>query len=79
MDARWEALRIDGDEDALLLDVADETVRLNRQGWVGFWAFVGLVYRTPAAIARLTPAAVQQMSQFLNEAPSKDPNDDVPF
>lgn len=78
-DADWEALRIDGEDDALLVAIADETVRLNHHGWVGFWAFVALVYRTPAANARLTPAAEQQVTQILRDATSKKPNDDIPF
>lgn len=66
----WDAIGIDAAEGRLLLTIGEETIGLTPEGWVGLSDFVALLYRLPAAAARMTPAACRQTAEWLERSSS---------
>lgn len=62
VDLSWDAVTIDAGENRLLVVTGEETVRLDHEAWVGFWDFVALLDRVPAAAGRLTPSARDEVA-----------------
>ena len=76
LDVGWEDVAIDSDQETVTLEIGPETLRLSGGGWVGFDDFLDVVSRTPAAAARLTPAAREEViRRLLKAAPRERPPD----
>lgn len=69
IEAGWSEVTIDVDTDAgpgtLRLDIHAESVSVSAQTWIGFDGFVRLLGNTPQAAARLTPAALREVTRLL--------------
>jgi hypothetical protein len=74
IDAPWDAVTIDADEEDRTEDPAHSSIRLtagersvsiNPRSWVGFTDFVVLVVGTPAARSRMTPAAKLELVRLF--------------
>lgn len=69
VDAGWDDVTVDVDDragtGALMLRVGDGSVSVNARSWIGFRELVVLLGTTPAAAARLTPAARHEVARLL--------------
>lgn len=65
----WAEVGLDAEEGRLLLTIGEETIGLNREGWVGFTDFVALLHRLPQAAERLTPAARRAVAGYFEQTP----------
>lgn len=69
VDAGWPAVTVDVEDEPrpgeLRLNVGDESVTMSARQWIGFPEFVVLLAAVPAAAARLTPAARDEVIRLL--------------
>ena len=76
VDAAWDAITVDVDDTrppgTFTLGVGDESVAVSGRSWVGFEPFLLLVGSTPTALARLTPAALQEVIRLLETGRSEE-------
>ena len=75
VDAGWDDIAVDVDDTrapgTFTLTVGDASVSVSGRSWVGVEPFLLLVGGTPAALARLTPAALQEVIRLLQRGPSE--------
>lgn len=76
VDAAWEDITVDVDDTrppgTFTLGVGDGSVAVSGRSWVGFEPFLLLVGSTPTALARLTPAALQEVIRLLDTGRSEE-------
>ena len=69
VDVGWDAVTVDVEEEArpgeLRIAIGDESATVSARQWIGFAEFVVLLSSTPAAAARLTPAARHEAVRLL--------------